>query len=223
MIPASTQFGNWKTTTSPGPTPLARIAPARDRAARSTSAKVPRQGRTWERTRKLTPAMSPNPPATIAPSESSVHQPSATYVPGQSLRHLSQPPPLRHGAAATPHLPLLVGRTHYDTVRHPLRVALANNENYIIVIAMALSEPTGGGAGTLRDHGFHPLRVVRVIPETAEASSFVFEIPHELRPAFTYEAGQFCNLRVEVDGRSHAPAATPCPRHRRSTSSSRSR
>jgi 3-ketosteroid 9alpha-monooxygenase subunit B len=88
-------------------------------------------------------------------------------------------------------------------VRILLRVALANNENYVIVIAMARSEPTPGGAGTLRDHGFHPLRVARVVEETTDASSFVLEVPDELRTAFAYKAGQFCNLRVELDGRSH--------------------
>jgi 3-ketosteroid 9alpha-monooxygenase subunit B len=68
---------------------------------------------------------------------------------------------------------------------------------------MARSEPTPGGAGTLRDHGFHPLRVGRVVEETADASSFVLEVPDELRSAFAYEPGQFCNLRVDLDGRSH--------------------
>jgi 3-ketosteroid 9alpha-monooxygenase subunit B len=85
-------------------------------------------------------------------------------------------------------------------VEDSLRVTLANNENYVIVRVMAGSEPTAGGAGTLRDHGFHPLRIAQVIRETADTRSFVFEIPDELKAAFAYEAGQFCNLRVEVDG-----------------------
>jgi ferredoxin-NADP reductase len=39
-----------------------------------------------------------------------------------------------------------------------------------------------------------------VIDETAEAGSFVLDVPDELRDAFAYEAGQFCTFRVVVDG-----------------------
>ena len=39
--------------------------------------------------------------------------------------------------------------------------------------------------------------------ETADASSFVLEVPAELEPAFTYEAGQFCTFRVWIDGEPH--------------------
>ncbi len=77
-MPASTQLGIWNRTTSPGPTPRAARAPASERAARSTSAKVPCQGRTAERTRKSTSPMWLSPSATIIPNVSSVHQPSAT-------------------------------------------------------------------------------------------------------------------------------------------------
>jgi ferredoxin-NADP reductase len=51
-----------------------------------------------------------------------------------------------------------------------------------------------------RDHTFHPLVVARVVPETADAASFVLDVPDELQPVFAYEAGQFCNVRVHVDG-----------------------
>jgi ferredoxin-NADP reductase len=50
-----------------------------------------------------------------------------------------------------------------------------------------------------RDHGFHPLRVRRVVQETRDAKSFVFEVPADLRDAFAYEAGQFCTFRVPLD------------------------
>ena len=60
-----------------------------------------------------------------------------------------------------------------------------------------------GTTETGHDHGFHPLSVARVIPETADASSFVLDVPPELRPAFAYRAGQFCTFRVRVDGRPH--------------------
>ncbi len=66
---------------------------------------------------------------------------------------------------------------------------------------MALSRPEVGAAGTAHDHGFHPFRVARVIAETAEASSFVLEVPDELRSVFAYEAGQFCTFRVRIDDR----------------------
>ncbi len=48
------------------------------------------------------------------------------------------------------------------------------------------------------DHGFHPLRVGRIVPETHDASSFVFDVPDDLRDTFAYEAGQFCTFRVRV-------------------------
>jgi ferredoxin-NADP reductase len=68
---------------------------------------------------------------------------------------------------------------------------------------MALSRPLEGAAGTAHDHGFHRLRVARVIAETAEASSFVLEVPEALRRLFAYDAGQFCTFRVHVDDRVH--------------------
>jgi 3-ketosteroid 9alpha-monooxygenase subunit B len=82
---------------------------------------------------------------------------------------------------------------------------------------MALSRPDAGAPGPVRDHGFHGLRVVRVVAETAEASSFVLEVPDELKALFAYEAGQFCTFRVRVEDRvllrcysmSSSPAVDP--------------
>jgi 3-ketosteroid 9alpha-monooxygenase subunit B len=54
-----------------------------------------------------------------------------------------------------------------------------------------------------RDHGFHPLRVRRVVSETAEAVSVAFDVPPELAEAFEYEAGQFLTFRLTIDGRQH--------------------
>ena len=48
------------------------------------------------------------------------------------------------------------------------------------------------------DHGFHPLRVQRIVQETHDAKSFVFDVPAEARDAFAYEAGQFCTFRVRI-------------------------
>ena len=51
-----------------------------------------------------------------------------------------------------------------------------------------------------RDHGFHSIRVERVVDETADACSLVLEVPQELQAAFAYDAGQFCTFRVSVEG-----------------------
>lgn len=53
---------------------------------------------------------------------------------------------------------------------------------------------------TARDHAFHPLRIRRVVAETADASSYVLEVPEALAPTFRYDAGQYCTFRVRVDG-----------------------
>ena len=58
-------------------------------------------------------------------------------------------------------------------------------------------------AAAVRDHGFHPLRVARVVPETPDASSFVLDVPADLQAAFGYEAGQFVTFRVETGGHAH--------------------
>lgn len=51
-----------------------------------------------------------------------------------------------------------------------------------------------------RDHGFHALRVERIVTETHDTKSFVFAVPDELREAFAYEAGQFCTFRIPFGG-----------------------
>lgn len=50
------------------------------------------------------------------------------------------------------------------------------------------------------DRGFHPLRVSKIIDETHDAKSIVFDVPAELRDAFRYEAGQFLTLEVPSNG-----------------------
>ena len=50
----------------------------------------------------------------------------------------------------------------------------------------------------LRRHGYHRLPVARVVEETEDARSFVFEVPGDLRATFAYRAGQFCSFRVHV-------------------------
>jgi 3-ketosteroid 9alpha-monooxygenase subunit B len=63
---------------------------------------------------------------------------------------------------------------------------------------MALSDVMTPNATV--DHGFHSLHIKDVVRETADASSFVLELPADMREAFAYESGQFCNFRVWVDG-----------------------
>ena len=55
----------------------------------------------------------------------------------------------------------------------------------------------------LRDHGYHSLRVKKVVAETHDASSIVFEVPEELRDTFRYRPGQFCTFRVHVADEDH--------------------
>jgi 3-ketosteroid 9alpha-monooxygenase subunit B len=57
--------------------------------------------------------------------------------------------------------------------------------------------------GGVRDHGYHALRVARVVPETADASSFVLDIPEDLAERFTYEAGQFLTFRARIGEETH--------------------
>ena len=54
-----------------------------------------------------------------------------------------------------------------------------------------------------REHGYHPLRVARIVQETADTRSFVLDVPDELAEMFEYRAGQFCTFRVHVDGDEH--------------------
>lgn len=49
-------------------------------------------------------------------------------------------------------------------------------------------------------HAFHALKVERVIRETPDACSIVFEIPASLRELFHYRAGQFLTLEVPYNG-----------------------
>jgi ferredoxin-NADP reductase len=54
-----------------------------------------------------------------------------------------------------------------------------------------------------RDHAFHRLGVARVVSETADAATFVLDVPSALGPAFAYSAGQFLTFRVIVEGQPH--------------------
>ncbi|MFO1219199.1 MAG: 1,2-phenylacetyl-CoA epoxidase subunit PaaE [Burkholderiaceae bacterium] len=47
---------------------------------------------------------------------------------------------------------------------------------------------------------FHPLRVRRIEPDTAEAVIVTFEVPADLRDVFGFTQGQYLTLRHSVDG-----------------------
>lgn len=49
--------------------------------------------------------------------------------------------------------------------------------------------------------GFAPLRIKRVVRETADAVSLVLDVPEGCSHRFRYRAGQFLTVRVTVDGR----------------------
>jgi ferredoxin-NADP reductase len=51
-----------------------------------------------------------------------------------------------------------------------------------------------------RDHEYHALTVAQVVDETADARSFVLEVPPALAERFAYAAGQFCTFRATIDG-----------------------
>jgi 3-ketosteroid 9alpha-monooxygenase subunit B len=56
----------------------------------------------------------------------------------------------------------------------------------------------------LRDHEYHSLAVAEVIDETADARSFVLDVPPALGQTFAYAAGQFCTFRARIGGESVA-------------------
>src|SRR4029450_11766666 len=76
-------------------------------------------------------------------------------------------------------------------------------ENRIIIELMAVPAPIRSPVEAVRDHHFHGLRIRRVVRETADASSFVLDVPDDLASSFTYEAGQFCTFRAWIDGEAH--------------------
>jgi 3-ketosteroid 9alpha-monooxygenase subunit B len=50
----------------------------------------------------------------------------------------------------------------------------------------------------LRVHGYHQLRIKRVVRETEDARSFVLDVPSELAEIFRYRPGQFCTFRIRI-------------------------
>jgi 3-ketosteroid 9alpha-monooxygenase subunit B len=55
-------------------------------------------------------------------------------------------------------------------------------------------------ASVRRDHGYHALTVKAIVEETFDTRTFVFDVPDALRDQFSYRPGQFCTVRVAIDG-----------------------
>ena len=53
---------------------------------------------------------------------------------------------------------------------------------------------------TLRRHAHHSVPVRAVVDETADTRTFVFDVPAPLADLYQYRPGQFCTVRVTVDG-----------------------
>lgn len=52
-------------------------------------------------------------------------------------------------------------------------------------------------------HGYHELRVKRVMDETPDTRSFALDVPPPLETAFAYKPGQFCTFRVRLGDDEH--------------------
>lgn len=50
------------------------------------------------------------------------------------------------------------------------------------------------------EHIFHQIRVAKKVQETADATSFYFEIPTDLKDLYQYTAGQYLTFRVYING-----------------------
>jgi ferredoxin-NADP reductase len=76
-----------------------------------------------------------------------------------------------------------------------------------------IERPFPRGKPMSSDDAYHPLAVVDVLDETADARSFVLEIPQPLVETFRYAAGQFCTFRADVGGepvvRSYSMSSSP--------------
>ena len=59
-------------------------------------------------------------------------------------------------------------------------------------------------------NAFYALKIKEIIRETPEAVSLSFEIPQELQDKFTYKAGQYTTLKIQVEGNEIRRAYSLC-------------
>lgn len=68
-------------------------------------------------------------------------------------------------------------------------------------------------ANALFKHGYHKIRVSRIVEETNDTRSLVLDVPADLRELFRYCPGQYCTFRAEVGGvelsRCYSMSSTP--------------
>ena len=57
---------------------------------------------------------------------------------------------------------------------------------------------------------FYKLQIKEIKRETANAISIVFNVPAELKPAYTFTAGQYINLKLTLDGKEIRRAYSIC-------------
>lgn len=60
---------------------------------------------------------------------------------------------------------------------------------------------------------FHPLKIAKVIDQTNQAKSFVFEIPEKVKEKFNYTSGQFIILKLKINGKEYkrSYSLSSCP------------
>lgn len=57
---------------------------------------------------------------------------------------------------------------------------------------------------------FHPLRIKKIVKETADASTIYFDIPEQLQTAFVYIPGQYLTISAMVNGKEERRAYSFC-------------
>ena len=74
-------------------------------------------------------------------------------------------------------------------------------------VATATAAPMSNPSAGTTAKTFHALKISQVTQETADATSFIFDVPASLRPAYeAYRPGQFVTVRVEVEGQTYKRA-----------------
>ena len=63
-----------------------------------------------------------------------------------------------------------------------------------------MGDDGSGHDATVRRHAHHPVPVRRIVDETADTRTFVFDVPDDLAELYRYRPGQFCTVRVTIDG-----------------------
>ncbi|MBV9872477.1 MAG: ferredoxin--NADP reductase [Frankiaceae bacterium] len=78
---------------------------------------------------------------------------------------------------------------------------------------MAVSSSPVSIPGAGHDRGYHPLTIAAVVNETADAATYILDVPLDRRASFMYRAGQFLTFRLTIDGttiyRSYSMSSAP--------------